>query len=968
MTHVITTYGGGEVFELVFNAVAMLVKKDGNFLSPMTHLVLSIGALYAATVMFFKNDLRDGAWWMLWALTATAFLTSSTMRVEIYDPLANKRYSVDNVPFVLGVVASKVSQVGRIVTEEMEAKFSLPDSAAFKYHKTGTVFASALMSQVKNFRITDPEMKSNMHEFVNQCVVLPAMLGTKFTMTDLQNSQDIWGLLKQRASPLLHFLYKEGTAAAKFLTCREGAQKLETRWTQEIASAKLLYGQRVNGRTLKKTEFDTYLTSSFDFMGGIAAAADDILRQEMMINAIDEAANNKLSELGSAANYASTKALLQQRSTYAIAGDIAAKTLPLFKNVIEALAYALFVFVVVLAMLPNGWRILMNYFGILVWTQLWAPLYAVLNLIMTLYGKHETLGYAGERGLTMLTSSAIYSANEDMTTLAAWLSVSIPFLSWGILKQGAGAFVGMAQSLSSAMQSASSGVAAETVSGNLSSGNVSVGTRALQNVSAFQHNTSPYYSSGQMRSLDSTGMEVATQADGSTSFASQNVSQVPSQIMATRDESMAFQKQISEAQSMAQNDNIAARNAVETSYTQNMNAAAQIGKLYQEGADYTRGQQTSQNQSFQKVQNAMNELRDHYGFSSGQAFEAMMGASLGLPAGMPVGANVGGNFSSQASRDEAISKAQAYMESRGSHVSVDDLQSFNKTVSEHSGRQEDKNLAESAAASYSQAQSLTHQAEVSYSRLKSLQESQTSTQQRGISHSEDVTQKVIDLMTAEVGAAEAQKIIAGGMPAMSPWADKFFALNPEYKPMAIDMNSQRQQLQSDYQSQGSLLERGHTPQLGGGFEKAQGQVIDFSKSHGLDPQQFKMERTLQGEVETAQASHRQDIQNETAPIQATQKQLQDDYDASTQHSLAGKVAENTFGVKIEEPQGEKPAFVLDKENPAHQEAYNRNVGEIMAYKNVGGIPSRGSLAGHPHSSPSQSSDSKVANKDFPKRS
>jgi len=73
-------------------------------------------------------------------------------------------------------------------------------------------------------------------------------------------------------------------------------------------------------------------------------------------------------------------------------------------------------------------------------------------------------------------------------------------------------------------------------------------------------------------------------------------------------------------------------------------------------------------------------------------------------------------------------------------------------------------------------------------------------------------------------------------------------------------------------------------------------------------------------------------------------------------------------LKIEEPQGEKPAFVLDKENPAHQEAYNRNVGEIMAYKNVGGIPSRGSLAGHPHSSPSQSSDSKVANKDFPKRS
>jgi hypothetical protein len=59
----------------------------------------------------------------------------------------------------------------------------------------------------------------------------------------------------------------------------------------------------------------------------------------MMINAIEEASNNKLSELGAASNYAATKALLQQRSAYAVAGEIAARTLPLFKNVIEALSY-----------------------------------------------------------------------------------------------------------------------------------------------------------------------------------------------------------------------------------------------------------------------------------------------------------------------------------------------------------------------------------------------------------------------------------------------------------------------------------------------------------------------------------------------------------------------------------------------------------------------------------------------------
>lgn len=102
---------------------------------------------------------------------------------------------------------------------------------------------------------------------------------------------------------------------------------------------------------------------------------------------------------------------------------------------------------------------------------------------MTLYGKSETKSLIGEEGLTLLNSSAVINANTDMVTLAAWLSVSIPFISYGILKQGAAAFVGLAQHLGSAMQSAASGAAAETVSGNINLGNVSMGNQAYQNTS-----------------------------------------------------------------------------------------------------------------------------------------------------------------------------------------------------------------------------------------------------------------------------------------------------------------------------------------------------------------------------------------------------------------------------------------------------------------------------------------------------
>jgi conjugal transfer mating pair stabilization protein TraG len=125
------------------------------------------------------------------------------------------------------------------------------------------------------------------------------------------------------------------------------------------------------------------------------------------------------------------------------------------------------------------------------------------------------MGHGLQDGLTLLNSSAIVNANVDMVTLAAWLSVSIPFISYGILKQGAAAFVGLAQHLGSAMQSAASSAASEAVSGNISLGNVSMGTQSYQNTSAFQHNTSPSFTSSQFKSQSPQGVEQSTFADGS---------------------------------------------------------------------------------------------------------------------------------------------------------------------------------------------------------------------------------------------------------------------------------------------------------------------------------------------------------------------------------------------------------------------------------------------------------------------
>ena len=53
------------------------------------------------------------------------------------------------------------------------------------------------------------------------------------------------------------------------------------------------------------------------------------------MNAIEDGANNKLSELGGASNYSTTKALLQQRSSFIVTGELAGQLLPILKNIFD---------------------------------------------------------------------------------------------------------------------------------------------------------------------------------------------------------------------------------------------------------------------------------------------------------------------------------------------------------------------------------------------------------------------------------------------------------------------------------------------------------------------------------------------------------------------------------------------------------------------------------------------------------
>jgi hypothetical protein len=575
-------------------------------------------------------------------------------------------------------------------------------------------------------------------------------------------------------------------------------------------------------RDLNESAFNTELLGSARLLLGATTWADsaqNLLRQEMMIHAIEEGSHNKLSELGSASTYAATKALLQQRSAYAVAGEIAARTLPLFKNVIEALSYALFIFIVVLTLMPNGHRVLLTYAGILVWTQLWAPLYAVLNLIMTLYGRAETMAHAGQQGLTLLNSSAIINANADMTTLAAWLSVSIPFISYGILRQGAAAFVGLAQHLGSAMQSAASSAAAETVSGNISLGNVTMGTQTYQNASAFQHATSPSYSDAEFKMIGASGVEQATFASGIQALSDHGLSLTPVTLMASVNTSQEAQQRLHDAQSLENSTSVAAGKSLETAIQQTTNLLERVGSDSFSHDTLSQTTSSSETKALQDHHHFVRDISENLNVSKAVASDLAVHIKAGSPEKWLTSVGANGNLSSTMTNQQGLQHAQSISEQKGYTYSLDSAISAAKTLMEGRNDTEGIELAKATNASLNNAHQLREEATLAHTQVKELSTSLASSQRKDFQESRNITQDFLEFVAhqpvnmgpndsspvQEIGMMGALSILKGGGTEYDNYLHHFMQDHPQYTIQRLNTSKGRTDINAAYAHQSSTL-------------------------------------------------------------------------------------------------------------------------------------------------------------------
>jgi conjugal transfer mating pair stabilization protein TraG len=406
---------------------------------------------------------------------------------------------VGGVPWTIGLIGGVKSQVGVTLTQLFDTAFqTIPSSALalpseLSYMETGVVFGSRLVKASREASINNPKGSADVVNYMRSCVFPDLQynnLADRF-----QKSTDLRSVMANPNPALIvavHVGSDIATANLVTMSCEDAYPIVEGRldeWGEQ--SLRSLAAKSFPGRAIGDaiTQTESSLTS---YMGrarlmSASATARDAMIQNMLINAVADASALHAASIDDPAmvmlGAARAQAVSQMNASYIVQGRIAEEALPLLRNVVEAIIYALFPIVCLILIASEGQELkkaIKGYLMAMLWVELWAPCFTIVNFLRTIAGA-ANLGAAGTmtgaQGLSLETAAAVFGTAVSDLSVASWMVTFVPVIA------GAAIF-GMNQ-LVSAMgggkpgSSEASSATAQTSKGNMALGNLSMGQMAV---------------------------------------------------------------------------------------------------------------------------------------------------------------------------------------------------------------------------------------------------------------------------------------------------------------------------------------------------------------------------------------------------------------------------------------------------------------------------------------------------------
>ena len=620
----------------VFNAAAA-IHASGDYAAALA-AVAFCGFVAALVAYAFAPEKLQGWKWLGTVVLVFSVLIVPKVTVGVVDKTGGSAVKiVGNVPFGVAALGSITSTIGNTLTSLFETAFQvIPGVGALpvelSYQQNGLMFGNRLIRETGNVVFQDPAFRTDLINFIHNCTTYDLIDGT-LDPAVFSASDDVWPLMASPNPARFSTLTGAGGSVGVD-TCPNVYLSLNGRLPAQITRIQGRLAFQLNptlpgaaaAAAIAGQIQQSYLKNS---IATAAATSADLIRQNAMLNALEDTSKIVGQKVNDPAAMVlavgRAQAVAQQNASWLNYGKVAEQALPVFRNVVEAVTYAMFPLFVMLLLLTSGRETMLafkGYAAVLIWIQLWPPLYAILNYMASIYAAYDLAAAAdlgtGGKSLALQTASTIYSRAISGEAVVGYLAISIPFIAWAALKRMENFGTALVGGLSGLQGMISGGTSAATV------GNVSMGNVGMDQMQLAPNRTSAFMGSWQN---DISGNTFSSNAlTGRTA-----VSLLRNQGFASRMVSMRVSEQdvqqASKQVDAAQNESVAA----------NTERSAILSEAFSRGLSKLRSSRSSNgstSSSFEQMGETLNELNqitksvaENTGLSQAQVARIAFGAA-----------------------------------------------------------------------------------------------------------------------------------------------------------------------------------------------------------------------------------------------------------------------------------------------------------------------------------------------------
>lgn len=511
-----------QLFNL-FNAV-VIIMGGGDWLLLMKSIAI-VGLIAAAGGALARGRGENFATYFIFTAIMYGAVMLPKTDVVIEDVTGhNAPMVVSNVPWGVGALSSITSHIGYWLTKGYETALAIPGDIAFQ--KNGFLFGAKLLTAKQNTTIRDPQLRTDMLNWYQECIAYE-IAGDPVMQDVIKNSNDIW----TDSSAIMNqgrvvSIYHAGTGQTSAVNCKTAYDELGPRLTADknnnvipMLGAYLFANDPVATAGTQTSMDVAELT-----MLNVAATGADTIKQAMLLNLFREGPANIAAVTNNPAmaaiEMAKVQAAAQANAGYETGRALSESALPLIRNAIHTLIIGVFPIVLLLILVSGdkGITILASYVSMLVFVELWAPLFAIVNHLLTYASMKDTASIVQNTGgVTLETYDMVSKGLITAQGVAGMLTLSIPVMAYMIVSKSQNAAANIASGVMQPSQSASQSAGSNAAMGNLSGGNVQWTNSSMHNGSMNQWNDAPTAKTGAgvMTQTGSDGSSISTMADGS---------------------------------------------------------------------------------------------------------------------------------------------------------------------------------------------------------------------------------------------------------------------------------------------------------------------------------------------------------------------------------------------------------------------------------------------------------------------